>query len=273
MYDYSMKLFEQRGHAATANHDLGSAPVFFDMEIMIRAEKPTRAQQAMNLLVSAIAVLEASITFCPEPFSIEPWEAGTTAYRIVTFLMNEHMSKAGTANGKLKAPYRQLINFGVGARYLSSQIAELERLGIIECHRGGQRVATTYSLAWLPSHDGTAPSDLWKAYRNPELAPLPQPKNRNLRAKGDAALPAKGDADGPNLPVKGDAAGRKRPRNLPAKGDALLRKDSYQGGREDSDGRAGSEHVSATPPRRPPSARARNGDTKLSASIAAAEGF
>jgi hypothetical protein len=80
IHDYSMKLFEQRGHAATVNHDLGGAPVFFDMEIMIRAEKLTQAQQAMNLLVSAIVVLEGSITFCPEPFDIEPWECGTTSH-------------------------------------------------------------------------------------------------------------------------------------------------------------------------------------------------
>jgi hypothetical protein len=80
IHDYSMKLFEQRGHAATSNSGSGEAPVFFDMEIMIQAQKPAKAQQGMNLLVSAIAVLEGSITFCPEPFSIEPWEAGTTSY-------------------------------------------------------------------------------------------------------------------------------------------------------------------------------------------------
>ena len=52
-------------------------PVFFDMEVMIRARGMRQAQQAMNLLVAAIAVLEGSITFCPEPFSIEPRKVGT----------------------------------------------------------------------------------------------------------------------------------------------------------------------------------------------------
>ena len=37
MHDYSMKLFEQRGHAATGNYVADDVPVFFDMEIMIRA--------------------------------------------------------------------------------------------------------------------------------------------------------------------------------------------------------------------------------------------
>ena len=79
MHDYSMKLFEQRGHAATGNYVSNAVPVFFDMEIMIRAQQLARAQQAMNLLVSAMAVLEGSITFGPEPFSIEPRASGTVA--------------------------------------------------------------------------------------------------------------------------------------------------------------------------------------------------
>lgn len=77
MHDYSMKLFEERGHAATGNYESDDLPVFFDMEIMIRAQKPPEAHRALNLLVSAMAVLEGSITFGPEPFSIEPREAGT----------------------------------------------------------------------------------------------------------------------------------------------------------------------------------------------------
>ena len=77
IHDYSMKLFEERGHAATGDYVSDDVPVFFDMEIMIRAQKAAQAQQAMNLLVSSIAVLDGSITFCPEPFSIEPRQAGT----------------------------------------------------------------------------------------------------------------------------------------------------------------------------------------------------
>ena len=76
-HDYSIKLFEQRGHAPTGVHGLEGAPVFFDMEILIRADNPPQAQRAMNLLVSAMAVLEGAITFSPEPFSIEPCDART----------------------------------------------------------------------------------------------------------------------------------------------------------------------------------------------------
>jgi hypothetical protein len=70
MHDYSMKLFEQRGHAPTCNYVADDVPVFFDIEIMIRARKSAQAQQAVNLLGSAIAVLDGAITFSPEPFSI-----------------------------------------------------------------------------------------------------------------------------------------------------------------------------------------------------------
>jgi hypothetical protein len=93
IHDYSMKLFEERGHPATGNYTSDEVPVFFDMEIMIRAQKPAQAQQAMNFLVSAIGVLEGSITFCPEPFSVEPWEAGTPSYT------KSFVSKTGLLDG------------------------------------------------------------------------------------------------------------------------------------------------------------------------------
>jgi hypothetical protein len=103
--------------------------------------------------------------------------------------------------------------------------------------RGGMRVATTYALTWLPLHDGTPASNRWRLYRNPDLAPLAQPKARNLPSEGEAdcgnlphegeaALPSEGEADGPNLPSEGEADG---PKNLPHEGEALLREDSYQG--------------------------------------------
>jgi hypothetical protein len=79
MHDYSMKLFEERGHAATGNYESDDLPMFFDMEIMIRAKGEVQAQQAMNLLIAAMAALEGSITFGPEPFTMEPRGAGATS--------------------------------------------------------------------------------------------------------------------------------------------------------------------------------------------------
>ena len=79
MHDHAEKLRQQRGHAPTGNNSPGEMPIFFDMEVMIRAPGVPQARQALNLLVSSMAVLEGSITFCPEPFDLEPREAGTAA--------------------------------------------------------------------------------------------------------------------------------------------------------------------------------------------------
>lgn len=131
--------------------------------------------------------------------------ASINARRFVDFLLIEHMNNSGKANGKLKAPHRQLEAFGVGERHIAEAIREAEELGLVDCHRGGMRVATKYGLTWLPLHDRTPASNRWCAYVNPDLAPLPATKSRNLPAKGGAGLPAKGGADGPNLPAKGGA--------------------------------------------------------------------
>jgi hypothetical protein len=79
MHAHADKLRQQRGHAPTGNYFSKEVPVFFDMEVMIRAPGVAQARRALNLLVSSMAVLEGSITFCPEPFGIEPREAGTAA--------------------------------------------------------------------------------------------------------------------------------------------------------------------------------------------------
>jgi hypothetical protein len=80
IHERSFELFKERGHAPTINHDLEDVLPFFDMEVLIRARELSQAKQALNLLVSSMSVLEGSITFCPKPFSIEPWEVGTTSH-------------------------------------------------------------------------------------------------------------------------------------------------------------------------------------------------
>ena len=84
IHDHMMKLRQERGHPATANHWSPEEPAFFDMEIMIRARGTSQAKRAMNLLVSAIAVFEGGRPSYPKPFSVEPWEVGQTALHIRT---------------------------------------------------------------------------------------------------------------------------------------------------------------------------------------------
>ena len=143
------------------------------------------------------------------------------ARRFIDFLLIEHLSRGGKHNGQLKAPHRQLAYVGVGERRVAPAIREAEETGLVDCVRGGMRVATTYCLTWLPLHDGKAPSHRWREYQNPSLREWPTAKNKNLPDKGTAALPDKGTADDINLPDKGTAD---RPKSLPDKGTALSRK-------------------------------------------------
>ena len=164
----------------------------------------------------------------------DAWRSlGINGRRFIDFLFIEHMGHGGRENGRLKAPYRQLEDRGVGARHLADTIRDVEVRGLVDCHRGGRRVATTYALTWFRLHDGTPPSNRWRDFRDPTLAPLPTPKSRNLPVEGKVDLPAKARADGPNQPAKVRADG---PQKLPAKGKALSRKASYQGGGHSLDG-------------------------------------
>jgi hypothetical protein len=160
--------------------------------------------------------------------------------RFLDFLMIEHHAKGGKENGLLKAPYEQLEAFGVGARYLADAIREAEELGLVECHRGGMRVATMYGLTWLPTHNGAPATDGWRNYHSSDLKPLPSPKPKNLPAKGKAALPAKGKADRLKPPQSARKREGRSAKNLPAKGKVLSRR-SYQGGSNGKEGEG--EHL------------------------------
>lgn len=182
-----------------------------------------------------------------ELLSSDAWRsAGINVRRLIDFLLIEHMGRAGQANGKLKAPHRQLVDFGIGPKYVADAIREAESIGLVECHRGGMRVATTFSLTWLPEHDRTPAADQWRAYRNAGLVPMSRPKSKNLPIKGEAALPIKGEADGSNLPIK---RGADDPKNLPIKGEALYRS-SYQGDDNTSELEEGELPLAAAPPLR-----------------------
>ena len=157
----------------------------------------------------------------------DAWRSmGINARRFIDFLLIEHMGKAGTQNGKLKAPHRQLEAFGIGRRLIADAIRETELLGLVECRRAGQRAPSTYTLTWLPLHDDTPALDYWRGYRNCTLRALPKPKPKNLQSDGVAGVQSEGVADGANLQSDGVAD---RPKTLPSEGVALLRKDLTKG--------------------------------------------
>jgi hypothetical protein len=166
--------------------------------------------------------------------SSDAWRSqGINVRRLIDFLLLEHMRHGGKRNGLLKAPYKQLVAFGLGSRHLANAIREAEDLGLVdrrtaEVKRGSVLEPTLYAITWLPLHDGSPASNRWQAYRNPDLAPLVSPKTRNSPAKGSASPPAKGSA------TRGDGT-RKREcgeerSSPPAKGSVPYRKTSNHGG-------------------------------------------
>lgn len=84
--------------------------------------------------------------------------------RILDFLELEHMAHAGTENGQLLAPYKQLVAFGVSRRDICPGLDMLEAFGIIRRTERGERLegrpkASKYALTWLPTHDGAQPTE------------------------------------------------------------------------------------------------------------------
>jgi hypothetical protein len=157
----------------------------------------------------------------------DAWRSqGINTRRFIDFLLLEHMSKGGGENGNLKAPRRQLEEFGIGARFISDAISDAEVLGLVHCQRGGMRIATTYRLGWLPHRDGTPATDKWRNYRNPALAVVPVSKSANLTDKGKSGLVHKGKSDAPNLTNQGKSD---CPESLVYKGKHPSRTSSYHG--------------------------------------------
>ena len=122
---------------------------------------------------------EAWIWLTKEMMKGSAWRSlGPNAKRAVEFLMVEWMEHGGRWNGRLKAPYDHLKQIGISSRLVADAIREAEALGLIDCFRGGMRVATTYALTWVPLHDGTPPSNRWRSFQNSKVKPWPERKQK-----------------------------------------------------------------------------------------------
>lgn len=104
--------------------------------------------------------------------------ANVNCKRFIEYLIVGFMEHGGNNNGKIKAPYQDLVQIGITRRLIAGAIALAEEVGLVDCHRGGMRVATSYALTWLPVNDNTPASDRWKKYRNPDLSPWPRKRDR-----------------------------------------------------------------------------------------------
>ena len=147
----------------------------------------------------------------------DAWRSlGINARRLIDFLMIEHMRHGGRRNGFLLAPWRQLVECGIGDHFIESAIAEVEQAGLVDCRRGTGRSPNMYTLTWLPLSDGTPPSDRWRH----AVLPAKQQADRLLNSRHKARSACQ-------------TAGTKA-KNLPAKQQALYRS-SYQDGAVCSD--------------------------------------
>ena len=163
----------------------------------------------------------------------DAWRSqGIHTRRLLDFLLLEHARHAGQHNGRLKAPYHQLHDFGVGKRYATAAIAEAEKLGLIACHRAGMRTATEYRLSWFEGHDGSPATDEWRGYRNPDLAPLPRGKiQKSAPQREGRPAPQREGRFAKSAPQR---EGRSPPASAPQREGPL--KKLYQGGEVRSEG-------------------------------------
>ena len=96
-----------------------------------------------------------------------PWRARSINLRkLIDFLMIEHTNHAGTENGRLMATYKQLVNYGLSRRLIKEAINEGKSLGLLKHEPGGafrgQTIPSVFTLTFLPTHDGVAPTNDWK---------------------------------------------------------------------------------------------------------------
>lgn len=103
------------------------------------------------------------------------WRLSVNAYRILMFLLEEHMSHAGTENGQLAAPYNQLEGLGIRRNSIRPALSELIEAGLIRrTDEGYLRHLALYELTFLHTRDretgvSVAASHLWKRRPAPPL--------------------------------------------------------------------------------------------------------
>jgi hypothetical protein len=83
--------------------------------------------------------------------------------RLIDFLMIEWLRHNGKDNGKLLAPYDQLVEFGITRRLILPTVKECERHGLIETERRGYgekgRLPSRYRLTFLSAQGEPSTND------------------------------------------------------------------------------------------------------------------
>jgi hypothetical protein len=106
----------------------------------------------------------------------------------------EHMAHAGKENGFLAVSYDQLVEYGIGRRFIKAAIEEGEQLGLLEVtYRGcymGPLVGrpSTYRITYaywkfqpaIGSPQYLGPTDEWRAFKGPKPKRRPRRRRANV---------------------------------------------------------------------------------------------
>lgn len=98
----------------------------------------------------------------------------TPARHVLDFLELEQLNNGGAENGRLLAPYSQLVRFGVSGRDIRPAFTMLDVFGLVRSEKQGERLgglleASQYRLTWLP-FDHEPPTDDFKRVSKAEVA-------------------------------------------------------------------------------------------------------
>ena len=148
----------------------------------------------------------------PELLTSPAWRSQSiNCRRLIEFLEVEHMHHAGLENGYLFATYDQLVEWGVTRRLVHETITQAERLGLIECHRGGRKGFTKthlsrFRLTYLASQEVNeqgqkyyaASTDEWQRVSAEQAAKVTgrEVKIQNLGSEGELSQFPKGNSNG-----------------------------------------------------------------------------
>lgn len=110
-------------------------------------------------------------------------------FRLLTFLLLDHMANSGLENGRLMATYDQLGTFGISRRKINGAITEAEQRGLVKVDHGGRWNMTNrpsrFRLTFYADHRGAPATNDWKRYRDPR-------KQNDATKSGTTVVPPSG---------------------------------------------------------------------------------
>jgi hypothetical protein len=178
------------------------------------------------------AASEAFIKLPRDLLESEAWRRlSINAWRLLNFLMIQHMKHGGKGNGRLLAPRRQLEISGIGAHHVSPAIEECEGAGLIDCIRGVGRQPNVYALTWLPLVGGAPASNRWRVCRSEDSKKTRASDCQTAVTKNDCQTAAHEYCQ--TAVTKAVATAKQqsqRPKMSTAKQQHPSRKESYHGG-------------------------------------------